>query len=214
MMSVCFFATLLLMCTLAKDLSVEFTSALVNLTSHLNKNGYEWALHAGTLLHFHRDGKILPDANDVDITMPLEYFTDDFVQELKQVGFQVVRKFRNPGEVGHEIRVSPVQDGQLRTDIGIDIFSTEQNGDGTVNTFLVVSHRLWKCGPLPYYPLQQSSFGENTFTVPSDVETYLSVLYGNWKERVPSKRWAWQNERCQLDERFGKIPKKDVVLLA
>jgi phosphorylcholine metabolism protein LicD len=168
---------------------------LLALRKTLGRIGVIFSLEAGTLLLAVRDNKVSQD--DLDVRVSKENFEriKHNLLELFKGGFSVVHIYEGPSGQSPEITL-------MRKGETIDIFTYETRGDQA----WWLSYDNWSGGPefIPHHVplkhfehLEPFKFLEETWLIPSDVEEYLTLAYGDW--RTPVEKWDYTKDPKCID---------------
>lgn len=137
----------------------------------------EYWLSAGTLLGFHRDGGFIPYDTDIDIAV----FGDEEINlppEFKKLRFI-------------DIGGKPMQRAYVYqpTNVIFDIFHYYEDGDQIYNT---QEKGTIKRTAALVKPLIKKQYLGHEFTVPNDIDAYLTEWYGDWRTPVVGGKTEWQ----------------------
>jgi len=155
----------------------------------LDKNKIHYWLDSGTLLGFYRDGKLLPHAKNISISVLSNYIQN--IQKLRKV-FKPWYKF----QVVYDKSGFRWIDGDIAKILISPLIKIGSPSIGIIITFKFnySSYTRWVSGivckqvPSEYYNcLDLCNIAGRQYNVPSDIEKYLKLRYGNWQ--VPVTLW-------------------------
>jgi hypothetical protein len=160
---------------------------LVFLSQCAKKNKVKLFLDFGTLLGVIRDGRLIPEDQDVDLSVT----STDCFRKTKDLILPLLHEFTVSRRVGMKAYLTKVKGNEVSLllllsspeediiDFPIDIkkrvFVNGCSVTQTIPAWSCPDHFFLSCD---YF----RAFGED-FSVPMDHESYLSFLYGNWRTK-------------------------------
>lgn len=173
----------------------KLMEALFDAVDILKEGTGEYSLAFGTLLHMYRNCGLLPDSNDVDLSVPLSRLTSDFLEQFYSRGWKYCRSFGKEGQHGYEVALTH-PNGER-----IDIYGETFEGDFTWQA-VWVKRRAFMCAyetPTTWYTLHVGNGVK--FQVHGKPEDFFKTIYGmDWKTPKPTKTYNWINPRCIRSE--------------
>ena len=166
---------------------------LVDVVAILEKTNIQYALEGGTLLGIYRENRLLPWDSDVDLSILCSELkkTDAFIVNLIKHGYRVrTRHFENdrmPFKKGN-LRIIKIRKkscfGLIKGRVCLEIFIKYQHSDKVY--WEVAGNTM--AAPIKFYENHDKvRFLDRIFSIPNQVENYLTHKYGNWEE--PVKVW-------------------------
>jgi hypothetical protein len=185
--------------------TVKALNILLELKKTFDNLGIIFWLDGGTLLGAYRENGFMDSDFDVDIGMLGDDDTHiaDIIGNLKEKGFDHFHLKQHPCGEGKQI--SFVKDG-----IPGDIFIYYKRGDRRFRVMFDID----RCGTVKFIPcLYPASIFENyqkidfmdygiEFNMPSPVEEYLTLQYGDWKTDKSKDEFHWQTDYKSMDMSF------------
>ena len=173
---------------------------LKDITSLLGELDVTCFLEFGTLLGIIREDRLLPWDTDLDISITdadLQKVVDN-KRKFWKIGYRIrFRRFKN--DIGSykkgEIRIIKVQTRKwyfFKDKSILDIFIMKREDDG--HTFVVNDKpHILKTIPVDFHDkFSKINFAGKSFTIPSNHESYLEYIYGDW--RTPKKEFDFKYE--------------------
>jgi len=167
--------------------SIDFISAdsvqgpqnlLLEATKILDSGYIDYWLAFGTLLGFYRDGDIIPEDTDIDLSILIKD-ENDIPQIVKAFSkkYKYIRSVVKDGE--------QMQSAFQRPDnFIIDLSFFREDGD---DIYSYCEGGLWKNKLSTVMPLGKLDTKYGKFNVPKNIEEYLTSRYQNWKEKSDDK---------------------------
>jgi hypothetical protein len=139
--------------------------------------GREYWLSAGTLLGLERDGDFIPYDTDIDIAVR-------GAQRLSLSKDYTLMRTVYDGR-------RPMQTAYMHqpSQIPFDIFHYYDDGEEIYNSNEAGSIRRVKSSVIP---LQSKEYRGEMFTVPNDIDAYLTQWYGDWRTPVRGGKTEWK----------------------
>lgn len=180
---------------------------------HKMKYYVDW----GTLLGWHRDQDFLPNDGDLDVTIPIQYVTPEFLKEIKEaflvnvIGcncdtkiFTLIDGAEEIGAVhGLQCYLPKTETSKSKRKVKgrsffIDLwFAYPFRGD----YFVMWGNHPFKIPGKYLEKLSDVKIGSRTYKAPAPIDDYLSWLYiGTWK--TPIKKFGWSQYEEKKDEYF------------
>ncbi len=165
---------------------------LEDVSDILEKNNIEFCLESGTLLGIVREGRLLPWDNDVDISIKEEYLDKllSSLSEISSLGYRVRSKiFENDSEPFKKgvTRIVKIRNNRFfffRGKVTLDIYIKFKKDD----KYYYQCGQTKKASNATFYEgLEEITFNEKKYKIPSNHEAYLTCKYGNWK--IVDKSW-------------------------
>ncbi len=165
---------------------------LEDVSDILEKNNIEFWLESGTLLGIVREGRLLPWDNDVDISIKEEYLDKllSSLSEISSLGYRVRSKiFENDSEPFKKgvTRIVKIRNNRFfffRGKVTLDIYIKFKKDD----KYYYQCGQTKKASNATFYEgLEEITFNEKKYKIPSNHEAYLTCKYGNWK--IVDKSW-------------------------
>jgi lipopolysaccharide cholinephosphotransferase len=161
----------------------------------LGRCGVHYCIDGGTLLGLHREGRLLPWDNDMDLyaniadTPRLVWASLMLLLKGYRVNFKTVSRDLPPLEKG-KLRLVKVRK-RLGEGVGnyllVDIIIKSQVGDRTFWTVGKESTVLKSVESRFYAAFGKLHFKGFDYPTPHDLDNYLTARYGDW--RTPVKEW-------------------------
>jgi len=151
----------------------------------LDKFGITWWLDGGTALGAYRDKDFCEgDEDDIDICTWDNYLglKDIIIAEAKVMGFELHHDW--------ELEIAITRNGSK-----IDLFFNRKNKMDAY-THIYDGDRICKYVVIPvhfYEKLEPIKFYDMDFLVPSPIEDYLSLKYGDWNTKIHRKDYSCIN---------------------
>jgi phosphorylcholine metabolism protein LicD len=135
-----------------------------------------WWLDFGTLLGFHRDGKIIDWDSDLDVGILFEDFYKNKLEienRIKEKGFFLTKVYDNFYRVNFSDK----------NHLHCDLFLFKKDKEGIYKTCF----KEYKSKHNEIFPLNKKVFFGTEFNTPNNIELFLETRYGkNWE--APFKR--------------------------
>ncbi len=172
--------------------------SLMDLKEILDRLNIRFWLSDGTLLGCIREQGFISHDPDIDVSIFINEWKTEAIEELKNNGFKVKWRFGLP-ECGMEIAT---EKRNVKIDLMFyyqDNFVTDKDGNSLFwhslweqdSRALGKFRRMVRCTYEPF-ELKKIDFLGDKFYVPSDPEKCLARKYGLW--RIPVKTWDWSND--------------------
>lgn len=159
------------------------------------KKNVDYCLEGGTLLGIVRENRLLPWDDDMDLTI-----TEHQIPKLKQALKALPKKYR-VRERFYFTNHKAIKSGNLRLirisnrkwlffkgKVRMDIFVKYSDHENYYWTVGGKKNFVIKSVPKHFYENTAAfKFNQQTFSVPKDYESYLTLRYGDWKKQV--KEW-------------------------
>src|SRR4030042_858463 len=174
----------------------------------------------GACLGFYRDGKLLPDDDDIDLAVidPVDYKTRkdigwllyDLGFKTQEVAFNVFGRLEF-GELGY----NGTEDTGIiccKKNIKFTIFFFKKekckvHGEEYVCVPKPYALRLIATPAKFYEKLGTIKINKKEYFIPSPIEKYLEFTYGDWKDKMLRKHGETYNEMHPEFQEFIKDPK-------
>jgi len=152
--------------------------------------GDKMILAYGTVLFLHRNKELhqAPD-DDEDTFVLAEDLTEELISELEEIGFNIYNRYIYKDKL---MEISFTKD-----DVKIDIYVAHKRGD---ERYWAMYDGKWYPHHLPAYLLEKPEKYEwngESWLVPSPIEKYLELTYGDWK--TPVKEFDWRVDHKSYD---------------
>lgn len=164
---------------------------LAEVSTLLEKKSIRYCLDGGTLLGIYREGRLLPWDNDLDFFVRAE--DAEKIERLRLrllfMGYGLSRSF-----VSEDNIFVPAGSPRIFKIKSLRKFNGNRIVVDLIFKYADESHYHWLIGENPYVhkkvarkhydALDSLQFAGRQYPIPSDVETYLSARYGDWKTCV------------------------------
>jgi len=168
-----------------------------------NKCNIEYWLEGGTLLGIHRENRLLPWDDDIDISIMLDQSSKlpQLYNELKKAKFRIrLRHFKkddNPFTSGN-IRMIKIREnrffGLLKGPVCLDIFIKYPYED---NAYWEIANKKKRVPFKFYQSFKTITFNGFNYSIPEFTDEYLTFRYGKWL--TPVKDWDTANDDKALN---------------
>ena len=153
---------------------------LVDVHDILEKIGVPFFLAFGTLLGLHRDGKLLPYDKDLDIGVPWDVPRKSLLLKLKAFGYT----YHSEDKITDDKPVYNYGLYHKRTGVSIDFFFFKREGDTYITG--IDSKPIELTWTFPYFQLQEATWKDRKWLVPSPPELFFESVYGKeWRTPDP-----------------------------
>lgn len=171
----------------------ELFSELAEMMNFLEERGFPAFLNSGSLLGLHRDGRLIPHDDDLDIGV---YFGDCNINDL------IVLNTRLLTEISE--RYSFFEKGlgkfgaiKLKSGVEVDIFPAWSKED----RFYVYPYMFGELKKSDVVPFVKKVFFGSTLNVPVNIEGVLDVNYGeSWRNPDPMWKFDWRRAKKRFHE--------------
>lgn len=163
----------------------------------------KYVLDCGTLLGVYRENRLLPWDNDMD----LSFFCSDeknikyLIRQIRKAGFYVKIKYQEKND-------HPLKKGKIRllkvfnknifypNRVLLDCFLMRKlDEEKFVCAYGGIKHYTKIIIPARYFDKVSSlKFQEKTFSIPSLVEDYLTLRYGDWKTPIDDGSYDYRKD--------------------
>jgi phosphorylcholine metabolism protein LicD len=153
----------------------------------LDKLGITFWLEAGTLLLAYRDRKV--DTTDIDICVYDIQKVIDNLDKFEDEGFELLYHFTHPSGLAPQLTL-------IRNGIPLDVWTREfRDGEGWWLSYkddTFIPHHV----PEKHFKkLDKLKIWGKTWNIPSEVEEFLTRVYGDWEVKNPGWVW-WRDPKC------------------
>ncbi|CDG86477.1 LicD family protein [Xenorhabdus bovienii] len=177
-----------------KNKKNELIEIIINF---FNDNSYQYWLEYGTLLGAIRSNSILPHDNDIDFGMLKKEWSNEIRNQLKKLGFKLIREFKVNNLVYEE--------SYNFKGVTVDIFYSDiTNGNLITPVFRPFWGLTWieslkiKGGvelyefTNPYNGFKKITFENHEISIPVNSHEHL-ISYYNENYMIPIKNWQGKN---------------------
>jgi glycosyltransferase involved in cell wall biosynthesis len=174
----------------------------------LNELGIIFWLDFGTLLGAYRD-KDFCEGDEDDIDFGLWYKNksklNEIIKRAEKKGFSVLHNWKNEATLG-------------RGDSRVDLFFYHRNEEEAYTNLYTIKDEIANYVVVPAKLLdnfQTINFYQEEFLVPSPVEEYLKVKYGDWKTPISREiyRPSNSNQHKAVKHKYDIEPLSDLTIL-
>jgi phosphorylcholine metabolism protein LicD len=153
----------------------------------LVKNNQPFFLTCGTLLGQYRENKFIDYDTDIDIGIFASLFNSIIIDKI--LGSNLFTLHRRYGNLKDSLEITFIH---VKSNIKIDIFLYYE--EDITDSYYYSASFLGKCSFKPggfckwgnhIRGFTEVSFNNNTYTIPSNTDEFLTECYGNW--RIPEK---------------------------
>lgn len=181
---------------------------LKDIKAILNELGIIFWLDFGTLLGAYRD-KDFCEGDEDDVDLGLWYKNksklNDIIKRAEDKGFSVLHNWKNEVTLG-------------RGDSRVDLFFYHRNGEEAYTNLYTIKDEVANYVVVPANLIenyQTINFFKEEFLVPSPVEEYLKVKYGDWKTPISREvyRPSNSNQHKAVRHKYEIKPFSELTIL-
>jgi len=181
---------------------------LKDIKAILNELGIIFWLDFGTLLGAYRD-KDFCEGDEDDVDLGLWYKnkskTEEVIKRAEEKGFIVLHNWKNEITLG-------------RGDSRVDLFFYHRNGEEAYTNLYTIKDEVANYVVVPANLIenyQTINFYKEEFLIPSPVEEYLKVKYGDWKTPISREVYRPSNSNLHkaVRHKYEIKPLSDITIL-